>query len=131
MTQLADIIVKNGAATPVDVTYAAFVPQSGQNGATWYYKPAGSSRAEYHRMVLLTRRSGSNQATKSTVNITVPVFADQSGVRVKSYQIPIKFEVVMPDGVTDAVAKDVIVTAINLLGSNLVKDALITSSAVI
>ena len=40
MTQLADISVKNGAATPVTVVFSAFAPQSGANGAIWYYKPA-------------------------------------------------------------------------------------------
>lgn len=131
MTQLADISVKNGAATPIDVLYAAQFPQAGTVGAMWYYKPPGSSRMEYTRLSVLTRRTGTGTASKSTVAITVPVYVDQAGARVKAYQVPVKFEVVMPDGINDAVAKDVITTCINLLNSSLIKDSLINSSPVI
>lgn len=128
MTQLADIIVKNGAATPVNVTFFAQQPQSGSDAAIWYYKPVGSSRMQYWRLSATSRRSGSGLAAKSIVTLTVP-FYDALGA--KSFQIPIRLEVTLPDLVSDAQAKDVVMTAINLFASSLLADSIINSSPVI
>lgn len=80
MTQLADIIVKNGATTPVNVTFNAQQPQSGSDAAIWYFKPAGSSRMQYWRLSATLCRSGSGVAAKSIVTLMVPFF-DALGVK--------------------------------------------------
>lgn len=128
MTQLADITVKNGAQAPINVTFAAQQPQSGSDAAIWYFKPVGSARSQYWRLSVTNRRSGSGAASKSIVTLTVPYF-DANGV--KLFQVPIRYEVTLPDLVTDAQAKDAIMTSINLLVSPLLVDSLVNSSPVI
>lgn len=93
MTQLADITVKNGAAAPVDALFTAVTPQSGSDAALWYFK-AGSSRTSYVRLNTNVRRSGSNAATKATLNLNYPI-VDALGV--VQYSLIGKIELTVPD----------------------------------
>lgn len=93
MTQLADITVKNGAATPIDVVFTAVTPQSGSDAALWYYK-AGTSRTSYVRLNTNVRRSGSNAAMKSVATLNYPV-VDVDGI--VKYNLLAKIELTVPD----------------------------------
>lgn len=93
MTQLTDITVKNGAATPLDTLFIAVTPQSGSDAALWYFK-AGLSRTSYVRLNTNVRRSGSNAATKATLNLNYPV-VDTLGV--VQYNLIGKIELTVPD----------------------------------
>lgn len=125
MTQLADITVKNGASTPVDITFAAQQPQSGSDSALWYYKPAGSTRAQYVRATAAIRRSGSGTAHKALVNITYP-FYNELGVKVA--QVPVRVEATLPDDLTDAQIKEAIKVAFNFASHTTVTNAIIDAS---
>lgn len=94
MPQLADITVKNGAATPVDVLFTAVEPQSGSTPALWYFK-AGSSRNSYVRLTTDVRRSGSNAATKSKLQLNYPIVDPVTGI--VRYSLIAKIELVVPD----------------------------------
>lgn len=93
MTQLTDITVQNGAATPIDVLFTAVTPQSGSDAALWYYK-AGTSRTSYVRLTTNVRRSGSNAAMKSVANLSYPI-VDLDGI--VKYNLLAKIELTVPD----------------------------------
>lgn len=97
MTQLTDITVKNGAATPVDTLFSAVEPQSGSTSALWYYK-AAPSRNSYVRLTTDVRRSGSNAASKAKMQLNIPV-VDPVTSLVK-YTLIAKMELTVPDMAT-------------------------------
>lgn len=112
MTQLTDITVKNGAATPIDVVFAAVTPQSGSDAALWYYK-AGLSRTSYVRLMTNVRRSGSNAATKATLSLNYPV-VDANGI--VKYSLPFKAELTVPDQASQVDIDNIFAFAKNLFG---------------
>lgn len=97
MTQLADITVKNGAATPVDTLFSAVEPQSGSTSALWYFK-AAPQRNSYVRLTTDVRRSGSNASTKSKMQLNFPAVDAVTGV--VRYSLIAKMELTVPDMAT-------------------------------
>lgn len=93
MTQLIDLTINDGSATPVARLFSADRGQSGTEGALWYYK-AGSARTSYARLTNTVRRSGSNAATKATLLLTFPK-VDVNGIEL--YRLIGKIEITAPD----------------------------------
>lgn len=111
MTQLADITVKNGAATPVDSLFTAVTPQSGSDAALWYFK-AGAPRTSYVRLTTNVRRSGSGSATKAMLGLNYPV-VDADGI--VKYNLIAKVELTVPDQATQENVDDVYAFIKNLM----------------
>lgn len=112
MTQLADITVKNGAATPVDCLFSAVAPQSGSDAALWYFK-AGTQRTSYVRLNTTVRRSGSNAATKAVATLNYPIVDPITGI--VRYNLLAKVEMTVPDVASQSDVNDVYALLKNLL----------------
>lgn len=112
MTQLADITVKNGAASPVDTLFSAVEPQSGSTPALWYYK-AAPSRNSYVRLTTDVRRSGSNASTKSKMQLNYPIVDGVTGL--VKYSLIAKIELTVPDMATQTDVDHVYAFTKNLL----------------
>lgn len=112
MTQLADITVKNGAATPVDTLFSAVEPQSGSTPALWYFK-AADSRNSYVRLTTDVRRSGSNASTKAKMQLNFPIVDATTGL--VKYTLIAKMELIVPDMATQQNVNDAYAWTKNLI----------------
>ncbi|UUW21262.1 MAG: hypothetical protein [Sanya fiers-like virus 14] len=128
MTQLANITIKNGAATPADVTFVAYQPQSGSDSALWYLSGAGS-RATWTRATLSVRKTnGKGNARRHKLGFNIPIF-DAQGVQIGA--IPFSGELVVPDIAVQADIDNAAAYIANLYASSLIKDTLKTVSPAI
>lgn len=125
MTQIADITIKNGAATPVDVKFTAYQPQSGSDSSLWYINNA-LTRNTWTRATLSVRKTqGSGQARRHKLGINIPFF-DATGVELG--RIPFSGELVIPDNAPQSVIDDAAAYVANLYNSVLIKDTIKTVS---
>lgn len=99
MTQLTDMTLADGLATPVNRLFTAVTPQSGSNPAIWNYK-AVSQRSGYIRAETLVRRSGSNAASIATFKLIVPVIDTITGI--ERYRLIADVKMTVPDVATQA-----------------------------
>lgn len=128
MTQLANITIKNGAATPVDVTFLAYQPQSGSDSALWFLS-GPLARNTWTRATLSVRpTNGSGKARRHKLGFNIPYF-DASGVELG--RIPFSGELVIPDNAPQDVIDNAAAYAANLYNSALIKDTIKTMSPAI
>lgn len=128
MTQLANIIIKNGAATPVDVTFSAYQPQSGSDSALWFL-PGPQARNTWTRATLSVRpTNGSGKARRHKLGFNIPYF-DVNGVELG--RIPFSGELVIPDNAPQDVIDNAAAYVANLYGNALIKDTIKTMSPAI
>lgn len=126
MTQIANIVVKNGAATPADVTFVAYQPQSGSDPAVWYAK-TGDTRNKWTSLTSTVRRTP-NKASKLRFNITIPLF-DVLGVQYGS--IPTSVEMTIADVAPATNISDAQAYLANIMASAVIKDMILTASPAI
>lgn len=99
MTQLADMSLADGLATPVVRLFTAVTPQNGINPAIWNYK-AGSQRTSYIRAETLVRRSGSNAASVCSFKLFAPQVDPVTGI--EKYRIITEVKMTIPDVASQA-----------------------------
>lgn len=128
MTQIASITVKNGAATPVDVVFTPYQPQSGSDASLWYINNA-QTRNMWTRLTLTVRKTqGSGQARRHRMGFNIPYF-DSLGVEIG--RIPFSGELTIPDNAPQSVIDDAAAYIANIYASALIKDTIKTVSPAI
>lgn len=128
MTQITDITVKNGAATPADQVFTAFQPQAGSEPAVWYAK-TGDKRIGWSSFTASVRRTnGTNKASKLQANFVIPL-VDSLGARVG--EIPASFSITLPDTATQLDINNATAYVTNLLSSSFVKSMITTGTPAI
>lgn len=121
MTQLIDISINDGKATPVSRLFSAQNAQSGNEPAMWYYKQ-GLQRTSFVRLSQLVRRSGSNASTKVQLQLVLPQVDAVTGV--ENYRLIGKFELTVPDVATDADIADALAFVANGLNNATIKSSI-------
>lgn len=130
MTVLANITIKNGAATPVDVVFTAIGVRNGV--ASWKDKstgiPAGFSEITYS----LREPSKAFPAYKMSTKISVPKLEVSPAflVPTKAYESLLKIEAVLPDRCTAADRADLYAYGVNLLANALLRDGIKNTESV-
>lgn len=126
MTQISNIVVKNGATTPVDVTFKPYQPQSGSDVALWYLATA-ETRDRWVRLTLSVRKTA-NKAMRHKLGFNIPYF-NSEGIQVGS--IPFSGEMVLPDNAPLSVINDAAAYVSNIYGNTLIQDTIKTASPAI
>lgn len=128
MSQIANITIKNGAATPVDVTFVAYQPQSGSDAALWFLSGPGA-RSTWTRVTLSVRQTtGVGKARRHKLGFNIPFF-DALGKEIG--RIPFSGELVVPDNATQEHIDNAAAYVANLYNHALIKDTIKTVSPAI
>lgn len=127
MTQIANIVVKNGATTPVDVTFVAYQPQSGSDVSLWFLSST-ETRDRWPRLTLSVRKTP-NKAMKHKLGMNIPYFHPTTGVQLGS--IPFSGELTLPDNCPQSVIDNVAAYIKNVYANALIQETIKTASPAI
>lgn len=122
MPQAIDLIVNNGAATPVSKTFTLISPASGDGGvATWALKEGAISSV--FPMFTASARKTNNRSRKAQYKFRLPSsYTDTvTGLTAVSTAAEINFDVSVPDTFPEALKNDFVAYAVNLFSNALVK----------
>lgn len=122
MPQAIDLIVKNGATTPVSKTFTLISPASGDGGvATWVLKEGAISSV--FPMFTASARKTNNRSRKAQYKFRLPSsYTDTvTGLTAVSTAAEINFDVSVPDTFPESLKNDFVAYAVNLFSDDLVK----------
>lgn len=72
MPTATDLIIKNGAAMPVDKTFTLLTPAAGDNSSAQWALKEGTISAVFPTLEISTRRNSANSARKCLITLKVP-----------------------------------------------------------
>lgn len=101
---LANIVLADGQATPVNRTFEVFTPQVGSTAALLNQKAAGVTKLN-ERLSLLLRRAEGSTSYRQVISLKMPRVTD--AVKGITETAHIDITVVIPDGFTAAMRADI------------------------
>lgn len=122
MPQATDIVLKNGAASPVDKTFTLYAPAAGDNSfANWRLKE-GAISSVFPRIAMLARPTGKS-ARKSIIKLQIPSSYTDTVTGLTKVGSAFDFEanVTVPDDFPESLKNDAVAFATNLMGHVLTK----------
>jgi len=122
MPQATDLVINNGAATPVAKTFSLLSPSAGDNSlATWALKE-GSIRSVFPQITALARPTG-NQARRAQLKLLVPSsYTDTvTGLTKVGSAFLADVSVTVPDDFPEALKNDAVAFTVNMVNAALVK----------
>lgn len=123
MGQIANLLLKNGAATPVDVTFSPQMPQVGENPAQWLNKDA-LSPIGYRKVTLFVKAQVSGMS-KVTIKIEDPKLTTTEGIPTIGYFTSFMGTFNLPATSQTQDRKDILAYAKNLLGHAVLTGAVV------
>lgn len=131
MSKQTNLVVKNGASTPVDVTFTAVTPSSGFGTLAIWQVISGAARSMYRTFTSETRVN-SNGTTVVTTKLTVPSFYTDpvTGLPVALEAAEVHARVRIPKNFPVSDIDDVAAFAGNLLSTALMKEVIKTGTPV-
>lgn len=124
MPQATDIVVKNGATTPVDKTFTLVSPAAGDGGVALWYLKEGPVSAAFIAFTASAHKTG-NASRKLNLRLTFPSsYTDVStGKTVLGPRALVNFTVSIPDDFPESAKNDLSAFTANLINHSLVKAA--------
>jgi hypothetical protein len=122
MPQAIDLVVKNGAATPVDKTFTLLSPSAGYGSiAEWALKEGSISSVFPRFTAAATRNPG--RSSKSRLKITVPASYTDSvtGLTNVGEIFTVDINVTVPEAFPEALKNDAVAFTANLVNHTMVK----------
>lgn len=122
MPQAIDIVLKNGASSPVDKTFTLYAPAAGDNSfANWRLKE-GAISSVFPRVAMLARPTGRN-ARKSIIKLQIPSsYTDTvTGLTKVGSAFDMEVNVTVPDDFPESLKNDAVAFAANLMNHALTK----------
>lgn len=121
MPQAIDLVVKNGAATPVDKTFTLISPAAGNGSIAHWALKEGVISSIFPRFTAAAQRNG--QSGKLRMKLTVPASYTDSvtGLTSVKSNFMVEVNVAVPDDFPEANKADAVAFAVNLIGHNLIK----------
>ncbi len=130
MAQIANLILADGQATPANHTFVPMQPQTGITPSQWLNKEAASNIG--YRKVSMFVKYVSNGTSKVTIRIADPVLASvpagccvDTNTPQVAYSTFFECTFSVPYGATLQNKKDILAYARNLLGTQVVTDAVV------
>lgn len=122
MPQATDIIVNNGAATPVAKTFSLITPMAGYGGIAEWMLKEGSSQVAFPRVTYTARDITSSSRRKCQIKVRLPaVYTDAvTGMPVLLSAAEFNGEVTMPHGFPEAAKADFIAYVKNVISHTLI-----------
>lgn len=131
MTAIANLVVKNGAAAPVDTTFTAVTPSSGFGAIAMWQVIAGSARSMYRTFTAsVTRNSAGTTITKTKLTLPSYYTDNVTGLPVLLTQAEVNVDVRVPKDFPTADLDDLAAFAGNLISTSLMKDVIKTGTPV-
>lgn len=122
MPQAAAIVLADGQATPVNVTFS---PERVSPDLSTFSDKSGGVAIGFKRLTLSTLFTNSKRkVNRSRLAVDLPVISVVNGVSVVAYTLRANVELILPDAATDANRKDLYAYLYNGLNHALVKPAL-------
>jgi len=122
MPQAADIVINNGAGTPVPKTFTLIAPAAGDGSyANWRLKE-GTISTVFPRIAMSARANG-NSARKANIKLQIPSsFMDSvTGLTKVGSAFDVNIDVTVPDDFPEALKNDAVAFTSNLLANAIVK----------
>lgn len=124
MSQIANIVLKNGAATPADVTFTPVQPMNGESPAHWSLR--NDILLQARQDIRLSIQENGNGTTRVRGSVTMPVTrTDAASALSVLHKNLFNFEFVLPSTSGVADRKDIAAYAKNFLALSVVQDAVI------
>lgn len=122
MPQQTDLVVKNGAATPIDKTFTAISPASGDGGIASWWLREGSISAVFPVFTASATRTG-NRSRNLKMKLRVPSSYNDAvtGLTSVGSAAEINFVVSIPDDFPEDKKADFQAFASNIVNTVLVK----------
>lgn len=121
MPQAADIIINNGAGTPVAKTFVLVAPAAGDNSyANWRLKE-GSISSVFPAIAVLARSNGG--ARKANIKLRIPSsYTDTvTGLTKVGSAFDFNVDVTVPDDFPEALKADAVAFSTNLMANAIIK----------
>lgn len=122
MPQAVDIVINNGAGTPVAKTFTLQVPAAGDNAvASWALKE-GTISSVFPRITALARKTG-NQARLVQVKLRLPSSYTETvnGLTRVGSAFEMNLTATVPDDFPESLKNDAVAFTSNLIANTLVK----------
>jgi len=122
MAQAAAIVLNDGQATPVAVTFApeAVTPAL----SSFSDKSAGVSLGFRRVKISNTFANGKSVVNRARMDVELPVTQTVNGIVSQAFILRARVDFILPDGATDANRKDIFAFTKNALSNALVQGAL-------
>lgn len=122
MPQAVDLVINNGAGTPVAKTFILMAPAAGDNSlATWKLKE-GTISSVFPLITALARQTG-NQSRTAQIKLRVPSSYTDSvtGLTKVGSAFEANISVSVPDDFPEALKNDAVAFTANLINATLIK----------
>jgi hypothetical protein len=119
-----NIVVPNGAATPVNKTFTVSRSAAGDESAVLFVRE-GTSQSAFPKLEYSTKsaQAGNVRGRQGVVTLLIPYgYTDVNGVFVKQGQVTFTGRETVPDDAPDAVRKDLSAFIGGIYGNQQVKD---------
>lgn len=116
MPQATDLVINNGAGTPVAKTFTLYAPAAGDGSyANWRLKE-GAISSVFPRIAMLARPTGNN-ARKSVVKLQIPSsYTDTvTGLTKVGSAFDVELNVTVPDDFPESLKNDAVAFTKNLI----------------
>lgn len=125
MPQAVDLVINNGASTPVAKTFKLYAPAAGDNSQAQWRLQEGLVATVFPRLSILTRSTG-QQARKTVVKFRLPAtYQDAATGLVKvDTAFDAELNVTVPDGFPESLKNDAVAYLANVINHPLVKAVL-------
>lgn len=122
MSQIIDITLADGQASPVNHTFAVVTAQMGDALPAQWSDKSGGIYNSFKRLTQLVRRSSTAKTTRVSYKIVDPTLSTD-GLNTVAYQNLCTIEFVLADASTLANRKDLLAYAKNVLANAIIQDA--------
>lgn len=123
MPQAVDIVIKNGAATPVDKTFALIAPAAGDGSyANWRLRE-GVISSVFPRIAIKAMENAGKTARKANIKLQIPSSYMESvtGLTKVGSGFDLDITVTVPNDYPEALKNDAVAFTSNLMNVPMVK----------
>lgn len=128
----ANLVLNNGAATPVSKTFTLLTPASGYGSIAEWALKEGSISTVFPRITIAARKTA-NGSAKATVKVRVPSSYTDSvtGITKVSSAFEINMDITVPDTFPESLKNDAVAFCQNLVGNSLMAAVLRDATPVV
>jgi hypothetical protein len=126
MPQAADIVIDNGAATPVAKTFTLLTPAAGDGSSARWALKEGTISVVFPKIEVSARKNAGANARKALVSITVPSSYTEAATGLTAVGSSAVFNgsATIPDDFPEALKNDFVAFVVNGVANAIVKACL-------
>lgn len=123
MPQAIDLVVKNGAATPVDKTFTLISPAAGYSGIAEWMLKEGTSQVSFPNLTVSAVRNQQRSSRTAKIRLRIPAtYTDpNTGLEAPLGNFDFHATVTVPDVFPESQKNDAVAFTSNLMSHALIK----------